>query len=285
MSIDLSEARRFAESLAADAAKISHELMGHTTVEHKSDDSPVTEADRRIQEMFQQRITEKYPDHAFIGEETTDTPVAQTPHDDQPHEYCWIVDPIDGTRNFTRQYPCFASSVALVHNNTPVMGVIRDHVNGWTASGHRGGGVTCNGERVVLSNTKPNADTIIAVPSGRRVPISPIINRWVDQFVMRNVGSTALHLAQVACGVVDASFCLECKIWDVAAGWLLITESGGTCTDLTGQPRFPYDLSDYTNQEMPFLAGSPTIHHTLLSDMRQTRLSRPIDLDQSQETL
>ncbi len=268
MTIDLAHARRFAESLAADAANISREMLGRAAVQRKSDDSPVTEADHRIQEMFHQRIAAEYPDHGFLGEETIANPDLSPDHNDRP-DYCWIVDPIDGTRNFTRRYPCFASAIALMHEDTPVMGVVRDHMNGWTASGHRGGGVTCNNQPVTLTDNAPNADTIIAVPSGRRIPISPIINLWVDSYVMRNVGSTALHLAQVACGVVDASFCLECKIWDVAAGWLLITEAGGICTTLTGQPMFPYDTTGYTNQQMPFLTATPTTHAALMANLQQ----------------
>lgn len=271
MSIDLADARKFAEFLASEAADISRELLGHAAVERKADDSPVTEADHCIQQMFQQRIAEKYPYHAFIGEETLPNPgLSSDPLAEA--EYCWIVDPIDGTRNFTRRFPCFASSIALLHNHTPVMGVVRDHVSGWTASGHRNGGVTCNGQPVTLTDSPPCADTIIAVPSGRHVPISPIINLWVDRYVMRNVGSTALHLAQVACGVVDASFCLECKIWDVAAGWLLITEAGSICNTLTGEPIFPYDVKGYTNEQMPYLAGTPAIYNELSKDINRAGL-------------
>ena len=266
----LHQAREFAEGLARKAAEISRSFTaGSIPVERKSDDSPVTEADTRIQRLMVDAIRERYPEHAFIGEEQTDD------HNGRPApgeaEYCWVVDPLDGTRNFAHGFPIWCTSIALMHANAPVVGVVYDHLSSRLCSAVAGEGVYLNGKPSRVADRAIHSDTLIAVPSGRHQPILPIIKLWVDRFNLRNVGSTALHMAYLATGAVDAVLCYECKIWDVAAGALLIAEAGGRCTNLTGKPLLSRAIADYSGDNVPFFAATPPVFDELFPDVDAQR--------------
>lgn len=263
--MNLQEGRAFAEDLARQAAQIALSYTDDIQAERKSDGSPVTQADRAIQKAIVEAVARTYPEHALIGEETIENaPSLPAPAD---AEYCWVVDPLDGTRNFVRGFPLTATSIALLRGGRPVLGVVREHRTGWQCSAVVGEGATCNGQPAHVSNRPIDRDTLVAVPSGRHQPILPIIRRWVDKYVLRNVGSTSMHMVYVASGAVDGAFCYECKLWDIAAGALIVEEAGGRCTDLQGQPIFPLDVAVYTNQDLPFLAASGDIFDELLSEL------------------
>lgn len=262
----LHEARAFAEGLSRQAADISRSFGGGSIpVERKSDDSPVTEADTRIQRLVADAIRKRYPQHAFIGEERTDG------HEGRPApgeaEYCWVVDPLDGTRNFAHGFPIWCTSMALMHGNAPVVGVVYEHLSSRLCSAVAGEGVYLNGQPTRVADRAIHADTLIAIPSGRHQPILPIIKLWADRFNLRNVGSTALHMAYLATGAVDAVLCYECKIWDVAAGALLIAEAGGRCTNLTGGPLLSRKIAEYKGDNVPFFAATPAAFDELVSDV------------------
>jgi len=262
---NLQLARSFAELLARQAAGITKSLSGRTTTTRKPDDSPVTEADHRIQQLILDAIREHYPDHAFIGEEHLDNPKAMP----QPGEveYCWIVDPLDGTRNFTRQFPITATSIALLRAKQPVVAVVYEHQSGWCCSAVEGEGTLCNGSPTRAAALQRERDILIAVPSGRHQPVLPLIRSWTNRYVLRNVGSTALHLAYVAAGAVDAAVCYECKLWDVAAGTLLVEQAGGRCTDLSGTHPLDLDPAGNVGRDLPFFASSLSAFDRLIADI------------------
>jgi fructose-1,6-bisphosphatase/inositol monophosphatase family enzyme len=99
--------------------------------------------------------------------------------------------------------------------------------------------------------------TLIGMPSSRRGALAGVVHAWIDRMVMRNTGSTALHLALLSAGAMDAVYCDDCRLWDVAAGALLATEAGAKLIPLAGDVLFPVDLAHYSNQQMPFLAAGP----------------------------
>jgi myo-inositol-1(or 4)-monophosphatase len=272
---DLQDARDLAESLCRDAATITARLSGTFLIERKSDDSPVTDADLRIQEHIVDALAQRYPDHAIIGEESIDSrpndTSVQRPNPGEA-EYTWVIDPLDGTRNFTHTFPVVATSIALLHGSQPVVGVIMEHRSGWTCSAVAKAGTLCNGARVRVTNTPADKDTLIAVPSGRGKPILPAITTYFDKYVLRNVGSTALHMAYAAAGAVDAVFCYECKIWDVAAGVLLIAEAGGLCTSLTREPLTPFDLNRDSLLDIPFFVATPANFDSLFAELDLSQL-------------
>ncbi len=269
-SPNLPLARSFAETLARQAARISRSLFGRTSVERKDDNSPVTEADHRIQSYIIEAVAENYPDHACVAEEEERQASSLPPPEEA--EYCWVVDPLDGTRNFTRGFPVFATSVALLRGNEPVVAVIHEHRSDWTCSAAVGEGALCNGRPVRVADRPIDRDTLIAIPSGRRRPIFPIIRAWADRHVLRNVGSTALHMAYVAAGAVDAAVCYECKLWDIAAGVLLVREAGGRVTDLTGKDIELPHPSDHADRDLPLFAASQVTYDPLFTAMRDQQI-------------
>ena len=95
-----------------------------------------------------------------------------------------------------------------------------------------------------------------------------LADSWLRRVHVRNLGSTALHLALVADGNVDGALCVENRLWDVAAGGLMVEESGGVITDLSGAPLFPFDLSHDPRRPAPFIAASPRAHGPLLAGLR-----------------
>ncbi|MEE9296808.1 MAG: inositol monophosphatase [Phycisphaerae bacterium] len=273
-TFSLPEALAFAQQLARQAAAVTRSLTAPPSFQRKADNSPVTEADRRIQRIIAQAIAERYPDHAFLGEETIDdAPPLPAPGQS---DYCWVVDPLDGTRNFTHGFPIICTSIALLKGPQPIVGLIHEHNSGWQCSAVQGGGVTCCGTGFPACRmtgwkagpTPPDqSDIIIAVPSARNQPTLPVIRSWLDKYVLRNVGCTALHMAYVATGAVDAAHCLECKLWDVAAGYLLITAAGGRCTDLSGHPLLTQDPAQCAQRDFPFFAASPAVYDQLFNEM------------------
>ena len=93
------------------------------------------------------------------------------------------------------------------------------------------------------------------------------VHDWFDHMNIRNYGSTAMHLAMVAGGSVDAALGMECRLWDIAAGSLLVAEAGGVLTDLNGQSFFPVKTD--SRARTPFLAAGPNLHKHLLSSWRE----------------
>lgn len=261
----LHKARDFALDLAEKAARISRAIIEPPAFERKADTSPVTETDRRIQRLIVEAVAAEYPDHAFLGEEDlTDGPALPAP---EKAPYCWVVDPLDGTRNFTHGFPAICTSIALMQNNRTVVGVIYDHASGWHCSAVLGHGALCNGRPARVARGRTDRDILIAVPTGRNLPTLPVIKTFLETYVLRNVGATALHMAYVAAGAVDAAFCYECKLWDIAAGALLITEAGGRISDLSGMPYEMPNPANYAGENAPFFAAAPATFDKLINEI------------------
>ncbi len=260
----LDEMLDLAKRLATEAAAISVPLMGHTDVTLKPDASVVTEVDHAIQERIFQAIHEAYPDHAALGEETVPDPDILPPP--AQARFCWVVDPLDGTRNYAARVPIFATSIAVLDRGRPCLGVINEHNLGHTYCAIRGRGATLNGRTIHVEEPVINRDCLVGIPSSKDSVTVDVVRAWAGAkgLVCRNVGATALHVAMVASGSFAAAFAKQCKIWDIAAGWLLVNEAGGRITDLGGDDHVPFALDAEPNKNIPFLAGAPEIHQRLL---------------------
>ncbi len=256
--------------LACDLARIGGEsaerLFGKVTVTRKPDQSPVTEADHVAQDAILRALASQYPDHAVLVEETL--------HDPQRHaalsvsDYCWVIDPIDGTRNFARGARMYATSVAVLHHGRPVAGAIYEAACREVYSASLGGGATRGVSPLHVTDNPPSADTIIAVSSFRRQPAPAAVRGWMDRFLMRNQGATSLHFAWTAAGLVDAAFSNECKLWDIAAAALLIEEAAGVMSDDQGNAIWPVSVDAYQGEDLRVLGGTPTVHRALLATLR-----------------
>ena len=249
------------------AGSIACEMFGRTTTTRKADSSPVTEADHAVQAALLEEIARSYPNDAVIAEETLADPARHAPIDQA--DRCWIVDPIDGTRNFARCYPSFTVSVALMERGRPVMGLVYDPMRDHLYSASAGGGAWFDDKRVHVADGPLSQHTLIGMPSSRRGALAGVVHDWIDRMIMRNAGSTALHLAFLSSGAMDAVYCDDCKLWDVAAGMLLATEAGAQIMPLTGVDLFPVDLTGNAKQPMPFLAAGPQTLAELWAEYQQ----------------
>ncbi len=246
---------------------LARERLGSTTVSQKVDRTPVTDADHAVQALIVDAIARHYPGHAVLTEETLERPERHVPAD--VARWCWVIDPIDGTRNYARGLAPFATCVAVLCEGAPEIGVVYDVMSDRTYWAQAGGGAWCDRVRLRTADNPPSGDTLVGAPAGNGNPLPRLIHNWLDQTTMRNLGTTALHLAMVASGAMDASICYGSNLWDVAAGALLVMEAGGVVTDLRGQPIFPVPPDRRVHPvKTPYLAAGPNLHAALLQSVQ-----------------
>jgi myo-inositol-1(or 4)-monophosphatase len=194
----------------------------------------VTDADMASQEAIRRVIADRFPAHAFVGEEeTVDVLVSD------PELMTWIVDPLDGTTNYVHGYPQYSVSVALVRGNQIFAGVIYDPVSEQCYAAGSGQGAWCNGVPMKTSRVTIVEDALVAVSLPARVrEDSPDLLDFVAATqvcqAVRRSGSAALNFAYVAKGALDAFWATHIHPWDVAAGVLLVREARGVVTSRSG---------------------------------------------------
>lgn len=194
----------------------------------------VTEYDTKIQGQLQVGLKSLLPEAKFIGEEGSDDQLS----DDG---YAFVVDPIDGTTNFIKDYHTSAISVALLKGREAVAGVVYNPYLDEVFSAIKGEGAYCNGKRISVSAQPIGKALVLFGSSPYDKSLFPkTIEVLSDYFYkaldIRRSGSAALDLCSVACGRADIYFELQVSPWDFAAGKLLVEEAGGVVTDLDGKP-------------------------------------------------
>ena len=258
---------QLAGDLALRASAVARERFARCDAWRKADRTWATDADNAAQKRITDELAERYPDHAVLAEETLAE--ASRRVDPAAAEFCWVIDPLDGTRNFVRGVPVFATAIAVLHKGRPVAAAVADAMTGLLYRAVAGGGSFAAGRRLAVRQEPPGPEALVAFPSGRDQPTLPNILAGLARFTLRNLGSSALHLALVAGGALDAAFCLECKLWDLAAGALLVLEAGGRVSDLDGNDRACFDLSHDLQADTPYVAGSAAFVAELLAILRR----------------
>ncbi len=267
--LDNNELRLTACRLAQLGGDTARSFFGKVSMSQKKDDTPVTEADHVTQDAILAAIAQEFPSHAVIVEEVVRHPDRHAEVENSP--YCWVIDPIDGTRNFGRGFPIYSTSVGVMREGRPVACAIYDASTGQLYSAAWGGGAYRDAQRLQIHERQIDTNTTIAVGSFRSGRIPDVVRGWMDRFQFRNLGSICLHLALVSAGLMEAAYALECKLWDVAAGSLLIREAGGVITNHFGRGLWPKDLVSYHGEDLPILAGSPQMHAMLLDELELHR--------------
>jgi myo-inositol-1(or 4)-monophosphatase len=260
---------RLAESMAADAAARACERFGRASIGHKADGSEVTETDTEIQQMMVDRVRAAYPHHLLVGEEVG--VVGGDASDACAAEFCWVTDPLDGTRNYAYGVPVFGTAIAVLHGGRPVVGVVRSLTTGDSYVATRGGGARHNDRPLSIGTGSLGPRSMVAVQSTIRGNDSRIVDALAGTAALRNLGSTALHMALVAAGAFVGAVAYECKLWDVAAGSLLVQEAGGVCTDWVGQPVVPFGAHAYEGRDVPFVAAGLEAHQAFLTRLAGVR--------------
>jgi histidinol-phosphatase len=194
-------------------------------VDTKADLTPVTDADRAVERALRERIADERPGEGVLGEE----------EGDDGGDIRWILDPIDGTRNFSRGVPIWATLIALERDGEIVCGVVSAPAlaRRWWAS--RGDGAYMNGEPLRVSKVRSLGDAVLSATYAADLAVlEPLA--WHA----RGLGDFWQHTL-VAEGSVDAAIDAELALWDYAAPSLVVTEAGGRITALDGGPVRPYE--------------------------------------------
>jgi myo-inositol-1(or 4)-monophosphatase len=219
-------------------------LPRFTEVQHhiKHDGSLVTEADHATQHRLQTLFRERWPAIAFLGEEMSPHRHERLMAGDSP---LWCVDPLDGTSNFATGIPFFAVSVALLRHDRPVMGVVCDPVRDECFSASPGEGAWLNGSRLgVPDATERPLRRAIACIDLKRLERS-LATRLVGEQPFgsqRNFGASSLEWCWLADGRFHVYLHGGQKLWDYAAGSLVLSEAGGHASTLHGEPVFQAGL-------------------------------------------
>ena len=223
---------------------------GRVTADPKGDGTPVTAIDLEADERLGAALTAAFPTHGVLSEERT-TVAPDT-------DWCWIIDPIDGTSNFTAGLPYWCVSMALALRGTPVLGIIDAPVLARRYVGIRGVGAWRDGHDIVVGPPVDWRD-----PRNGHVPVmltTKTARRARDADIRLNprvMGSTALDLAVVAEGVAAASLARVPKVWDIAGGTVIVEAAGGTVVTFEGEPLLPLAPgADYAARSMATAAGA-----------------------------
>lgn len=215
---------------AKEAARISRSYFaGNFTVTTKADRTPVTQADVECEQAIRKIILGQYPGHGFFGEETGRT------QDDA--EYLWLVDPIDGTKGFVRQYPFFSTQIALMHQGEIVLGVSSGTMMDELAWAEKGQGAWLNGRRLSVSLEDDPSRAAVSVGNLRSLAASrgwPALGGIVQRADRIRGYGDFYHYHLLAAGKIEAVIESDVNILDIAALSIIVTEAGGLFTDLNG---------------------------------------------------
>jgi myo-inositol-1(or 4)-monophosphatase len=193
----------------------------------------VTAADRRSETLIVERLRRTFPEHGIVAEEGSGQAGAS--------DYCWYVDPLDGTTNFAHGYPVFCVTLGLAYRGEVVAGVVYDPTRNELYTAEHGAGAFLNGRRLQVSRTEKLSECLVATGFPPFATNHELNIQFYFRFTelshgIRRAGSAALDLGSVAAGRFDAFWELKLNPWDKAAGSLLVTEAGGRISDIQGRP-------------------------------------------------
>ena len=234
-------------------ALLLHYFERRVTFELKGEFDLVTEADRASENLIIERLRSQFPSHGIVAEETGGVSSSS--------DYCWYVDPLDGTTNFAHSFPVFNVTMALQRGEELIAGVIFDPLRQELFTAERGAGAYLNNRRIHVSSTSRLQDCLVATgfPSIKRhqnVNVHFYYQLALATHGVRRAGSAALDLAYVACGRLEAFWEFGLKPWDMAAGVLLVSEAGGSLSTMQGEP--------HTLRSPDLLADNSHIHPDVL---------------------
>ncbi len=223
---------------ANEAGALLMHSLGKAAMREKKPNDWVTEADVASQEIIFAAIRNRFPDHHLLGEESgADT-------QEWRDGYCWIVDPLDGTKNFIHGLPSFSISIGLFHNGQPLIGLVFDPMLRETFWSIRGEGAWRNEELIKPSECRTLGKALLvhSFPSSVVEDTPELIrfNNVVKNASTRRLGSAALNLCYVAAGRLDGYWASTLSLWDIAAGILIAAEAGVSISNLDGSP---FDVS------------------------------------------
>lgn len=221
--------------VAIDATKAGGQLAYQyftkvKNVRYKGDNSPVTIADIEAEKLIRKIITQNFPDHGIIGEELQNT--------NPKSKYQWVIDPIDGTKQFVRGIPIWTTYVAVLENGKPIIGVSYASASNELIFAQKNKGTFLNSKKVHVSKTSNIKEAYLSFSALNHFQEKNKLSGFLDLcntvHSHRGYGdSLGYHL--LVKGQIDIMLEAQDKIWDVAAPAILVEEAGGKFTDFTGK--------------------------------------------------
>lgn len=241
---------------------LQKKFYGAREIQSKGFRDIVTDADFAADRAARAILQRAFPHYAILSEEDKTSPPRA--------EYVWMIDPLDGTTNYSRQIPIFSISIALTRRGQPIVGVVYDPLRRECFFAERGHGAYLNGTRIRASNV---ADMDRAVVGFELARLPKLRARGLEMFThlaMQSVtarigGSAALSLCYVGAGRLDTYLQLTLSPWDVAAGILIAREGGARVTHLDGKPA--------TLNGGAYLAGAPKIFPEFLKQVKSFQVN------------
>ncbi len=235
-------------------------LKGYFKSEYKITDkgwfNPVTTADYASNEYIENELRNQYPDYGWLSEETTDSADRLT------KERVWVVDPLDGTKEFIEGVPQFVVSIALAENGRPVLGVLHNPMTGETFTAAKGLGAQLNGVPTKVSQAATLAEAVIfnSRSETRRGEWQPFVNHFKK---LQPIGSVAYKLGLVAANRGDMFATLKPKNeWDICAGHCILEEAGAIMCNVNGDT-IGYNEPDVVRKP-GMVAGNPQLVEAFL---------------------
>ncbi|MEF3280567.1 MAG: inositol monophosphatase [Elusimicrobiota bacterium] len=222
-----------AKRAAIEAGQVIKTYFSHVGYKLKGRANPVTLADIKSQEIIAKKIRKTFPKDSIIAEEGLMSIMDK--------KRLWIVDPLDGTVNFTHNFPHFAVSISFVENGVVKLGIIYDPMKNEFFKAIKDKGAFLNGKKIVVSKTKKLSDSLLATGFAYdRREKADFYCSFYSHFLkishdIRRCGAASLDMAYVACGRIDGYWEFNLKPWDVAAGKLIVEEGGGKVSDFSGK--------------------------------------------------
>jgi len=257
--MDLGLIRRVAARTAQQAGDVLRSFHGNLKdVRKKGEIDLVTEADLASEKVIIDAIRGTFPEHGILAEESGETK--------GDNRLQWIIDPLDGTTNFSHQLDFFAVSIAFALEGVPKVGIVFNPMSGELFEAAAGQGATLNGRTIRVSTRSQMKESLLVTgfPYNFKEILPSLMTRFgkclsASQGV-RRLGSAALDLCFVACGRFDGFWEENLNPWDTAAGLLVLQEAGGKATDFSSRP-FHVNMKE-------ILATNDQIHDQMLSLMR-----------------
>jgi len=248
--------KKIAITAAKNAGLILKKNLGKPrSIEYKGVIDIVTEMDRKAEDLIIKTIKKEFPEHGILTEESNERKSSS--------EYRWIIDPLDGTTNYSHGYPVFCVSIALEKEGEIILGVVYDPVLGELFTAEKDKGAFVNNKKIKVSKVRELTKSLLAtgfpydVRTSRQNNLDHFSNFAVKAQAIRRAGSAALDMCYVAYGRFDGFWEIKLKPWDTAAAMLIIREAGGMVTDFNGGP-----FSMYSGET---LASNGLIHNEMLN--------------------
>lgn len=250
---------------AKEAGKFLKKNLGKVrNIDLKSgqDRNIVTDLDKKSEELIMEIIKKHYPNHDILAEESGS-------EFGKKSGYKWIIDPLDGTTNFTHALPIFCVSIGLEKNGELIAGVIYDPNLDELYTAEKGRGAFLNGRRLRISQINSLKNSLLVTGFPYNITENPghciehFVNFLLSAQAIRRMGSAALDLAYVAAGRYDGFWEVNLNPWDMAAGVLLVREAGGKITNFDGN-----EIDIYGKQ---IVASNGLIHDEMLEVLKKVK--------------